>query len=361
VQTVCSGDSVEISVTFDATTFEWFLNGAIIPGVTGTRFVARTSGDYFVRSVTTQGCPGVSDVVRVRVRNTSLRFEPSTVDFGVLGACVPSTEQTIELVNTGAEAMTPTSADFPAGFTLVSPTPGTVSVPPGGRIKVVLRFAPSTVGVATGQATVTSLPCAAAATVNLRGERTEALASLDRARIDYGTYSSCPGSVIRPDSTFLLRNQGAVPIRVRTPSVLPPFYLLAPQLVGDTVIPAGGTLAIRIQYRPLGADLDNAVLQDIGFAFTSASCSDTLRATLVAATYKPDATVQPQTADVGKVYACGAGSSVDTLLTFTNDGRVPVTIVTITNATVVGLPVTIAPGSSVTRRARFTVNRDSSP
>ncbi|MBU3742368.1 MAG: hypothetical protein FGM24_08805 [Candidatus Kapabacteria bacterium] len=355
LQTICSGDSVIINVTFDAPKFEWYVNGTIIPGAVGKQLVAKASGDYFVRSVTSQGCPGVSDIVRVRVRNTGLRFEPAALDFGVLGACTPSTERTIELVNTGAEAMTPTAADFPAGFALVSPAPGSVTIPPGGRIKVVLRFAPTSIGVASGQASVTALPCNAVAPVSLRGERTAALASLDRARIDYGIYTSCPGSVIKPDSTFLLQNQGTAPIRVRTPNVLPPFYLLAPQLTGDTLIPPGGTLAIRVQYRPLGADLDNGVLQDIGFPFTSAACSDTLRATLVAATYKPVAVVAPDTANVGSVYACGAGSSVDTLLTFSNNGRVPITISAVSNATVIGLPVTVEPGGSVTRRARVIV------
>ena len=355
LQTICDGDSVIISVTFDAQLFEWYVNGTIIPGVSGKQLVAKTSGDYFVRSVTSQGCPGVSDIVRVRVRNATLRFEPAQLDFGVLGACTPSTERSIELVNTGAEAMTPTAADFPAGFALVSPAPGSVTIPPGGRIRVILRFAPTSIGVASGQATITALPCNVVAPITLRGERTAALASLDRARVDYGIYTSCPGSVIRPDSTFLLRNQGTAPIRVRTPNVQPPFYLLAPQLTGDTLVPPGGTLAIRVQYRPLGADLDNGVLQDIAFPFTSAACSDTLRATLVAATYKPVAVLSPDTADVGSVYACGAGTSIDTLLTFSNDGRVPITITTVSNATVIGLPVTVEPGASVTRRARVIV------
>jgi hypothetical protein len=354
-QTICNGDSVVITLTFDAQQFEWYRNGTIIPGVTGKRFVATADGDYLVRSVTSQGCPGVSDVVRIRVRNTAVRFEPATVDFGILGACIPSVERTVELVNTGSEPMTPTAADFPAGFTMVSPTPGSVTIPPGGRIRVVLRFAPSSIGVASGQATVTSLPCNTTASMTLRGERTTALASLDRARVDFGTLTSCPGTVIRADSTFLLRNQGTTPIRVRMPNVTPPFYLLSPQIVTDTAIPPNGSLAIVVQYRPLGADLDRGVLQDIGFPFSSASCNDTLRATLIAATYKPSLIMTPSAADIGNVYACGAGTSVDTLLTFSNDGRVPVTVVSVTNATVIGLPVVIEPGSSITRRARVAV------
>lgn len=354
-QRICAGDSVLLSVATDAPRYEWYRDGALIIGATSKTFVARQAGDYVVRTFTSQGCPGISDVVQIRVRDASFTIEPPSVDFGVLGACVASTERTVEFVNTGQEPITPTSASFPAGFTLVSPTPGSVTLQPGQRVTATLRFAPGTIGVSSGNATIVSVPCAASAIVALRGERTQAVATLDRARVDYGTYTYCPSTVVRADSTFRLSNAGTTNIRVRMPNVTPPFYLLAPQVAGDTVLQPGRTIDISIQYRPLGGDLDRAVLQDIGFPISSASCSDTLRATLVAASYIPVVTATPLVANVGTVTACGAGTSVDTVVTFTNNGRVPVTLNGISNATVVGLPVTIAPGSSVSRRVRFAV------
>jgi hypothetical protein len=198
-QRICAGDSVLLSVGTDAPRFEWYLDGVLIPGATTKTLAVRQSGDYFVRTVTSQGCPGISDIVQVRIRDAAFTIEPPSVDFGTLGACVASSERTVEFVNTGSEPITPTSASFPPGFTLVSPTPGSVTLQPGQRITATLRFAPAAIGVTAGNATVVSVPCSASAIVALRGERTQAVATLDRARVDYGTYTSCPSSVVRAD------------------------------------------------------------------------------------------------------------------------------------------------------------------
>ncbi|MCX6140015.1 MAG: choice-of-anchor D domain-containing protein, partial [Candidatus Kapabacteria bacterium] len=344
-QTICKTDSVVLSTQTDAPTYEWLRDGTVIAGATLKSYTARVPGDYQVRLASTSGCPGISAIVKVRTPNVRYRFVPTSLDFGTLGQCKSDTTVSIDLVNDSPIAITITSAKLPAGFALAFPAPGFV-VAPNGRQTVQILFTPSTAGISAGTVTFTAVPCDVTATFTVRGIRTQVSAALDRAQVDFGTYTACTNTDIRPDSTFRVTNAGTSTIRVRVPKVSPPFYLLTPFPSAGIDVLAGQNLPISIQYRPLGADRDRGVTQQIAFPFTSSTCSDTLRAQLQAASYKPLMTVDPDTMDVGLVLSCA--STFDTVVTVTNPTPVPLTVTGIagTGFVFTGSATTIEPNTS---------------
>jgi hypothetical protein len=344
-QQLCAGDSLTITALTDAASYEWIRDGQVIAGQTARSLIVRQGGDYIVRTASNEGCPGVSPIVRVRIQDVRVGFSASSVTFGKLGSCESSREQIVSLVNTGFVDVTIASTTFPPGFALRSPAPGFV-IKAGQSQQVRITFAPPSSGTFNGQAVFTALPCSLAIPITLTGERVESAASLDRALVDFGTFSACPSSIVKVDSTFLIVNNGQGELVVQVPQVRPPFYLLTDFPAPKPVAP-GSSLQIQIQYRPLGADLNQGVTQQIAFPFTSLTCSDTLRAQVQAASYQPKFTVDPEVTDLGVLLSCQ--SEIDTIVTVTNTSLVSVTIERIESAdgvSLIGQSVTIPPSSS---------------
>lgn len=340
-QTICPGDSVKITVTTSASSYEWLRDGAVIPGATSNTYVAKLEGDYQVRIATQAGCPGVSATVRLRFQNVKVKLSPSAVDFGTIGQCRADTTVDVEIINEGQADVTVTNASFPPGFALVSPAPG-FAVKAGKRQTVRLVFAPAGPGTASGAASFLVQPCSTPIPFTVRGQRTAVSIALNKPGVDFGTYAACPTGNIRPDSTFCVTNSGTEPIVIGVPRVDPPFYLLTDIPKPVTIAP-GTRFCISVMYRPLGADLDRGVIQTIGFPYTSASCQDTLRARVQGASYRPQLTVDEPSIDLGAVLKCSP--SVDTAISVTNPSLVPVTVTAIVGADVsyTGGAVTIAP------------------
>ncbi len=351
-QTICASDSVVLSTTTEAASYEWFRDGQVIVGQSGKSLVVRQAGDYFVRTASSSGCPGVSGVVRVRIPDVRIGVSASSVDFGKLGSCESSREQLVSIVNSGQVDVTIASTSFPPGFALRSPAPGFV-VKAGQSQQVRVTFSPPASGTYAGTAVFTALPCSVAVALDVRGERVESAASLDRAAVDFGIRSACPTSIIKVDSTFKIVNNGTGEITIQVPQVRPPFYLLTDFPAPIPVAP-GASLEIRIQYRPLGADLNQGVTQQVAFPYTSLACSDTLRAQLQAASYRPSMTVDPSLTDLGVLLSCKA--DYDTLVTVANTSLVPLTVERIESTeglSMIGSAVTIAPSSTRTIPVRI--------
>lgn len=351
VQLTCPGDTLTITAETVAPSYEWLLNGIPLAGQTSKTIKVTVPGEYIVRVASAQGCPGTSQVVTLRHYDVRYHFEPASIDFGQLAACQTSASQSVTLVNDGTETIALSSISMPANFALQSPAPG-FTVPPGGRQTVRILFAPSGTGVSGGTARFTALPCSVVATVQLRGERTTALASLNRAGVDYGIYTACPTSDIRPDSVFRITNEGTSTITVKAPLLSPPFYLLTAFLQRD--LQPGESFDIRVQYRPLGPDLDRGVSQEMAFPFTSADCRDTLRATLQGAAYLPKLQSAEALINVGSVLSCVG--IADTVVTITNTSPVDAQLDGSTSSSVdlVDAPITIAAGATVTVRVNIT-------
>lgn len=351
-QVICAGDSVVFTAGIDAPSYEWIRDGAIVQGATGRSFTARLSGEYFVRVRTQQGCPGVSAAVRVRLYDTRFRFDPPTLDFGVLGACENSKPATTEIINEGTDSLTVTAANFPVGYSLVSPPIGT-KIAPGSRRTVVILFAPPALGAFPGQATFEVQPCRSSGALSLSGRRDQAVATLDQAALDLGTYANCPNTIIRYDSVFRVTNTGSQDLTIRPPQVAPPFYLITQ--FQQVVLQPGQSVDVRIQYRPLGADLDRGVINEIAFPFQGASCDDTLRATLRAATFTPSYRVETPTVSFGDVVLC-LRPTLDSVMTVTNTGSVDIDVRSLTSASIVAsdLPLTVEVGTTRSFRVSAT-------
>ena len=351
-QTICNGDSVVLTALTDAVSYEWIRDGQVVVGQTNKSLIVRQSGDYIVRTASAEGCPGVSPVVRVRIQDVRVAFSSASVEFGKLGSCESSREQIVSLVNTGQVDVTIASTTFPPGFALRSPAPGFV-IKAGQSQQVRITFAPPSSGAVGGQAVFVALPCSVSIRLPLSGERVESAASLDRALVDFGIRSACPTSIIKDDSTFQIVNNGTSAITVQVPQVRPPFYLLT-EFAGPVPVAPGGSLPIKIQYRPLGADLNQGVAQQVAFPYTSLTCNDTLRAQLIAASYQPSMSVDPTTTDLGVLLSCN--SEIDTVVAITNTSLVPLTIDRIESSegvSMIGASVTIAPSSTQTIPVRI--------
>jgi hypothetical protein len=336
--TICAGDSVVLTTSANAATFEWLRDGFVLPGATTRTLVVRQAGDYQVRIATAAGCPGVSPLVRVRTYDVKLRSVPNALNFGTLGQCKSDTSLFVDVFNDGTSVLTVTNVTLPVGFALVAPPPG-FQVAPGKSQRVQLAFSPSGSGVFNGAAVFSAAPCGVSTTCTVRGERNAISVAVDRSQVNFGTFASCPTSNTRVDSTFQIRNSGSDTIYVGVPRVDPPFYLLT-SFTGAKALPPNQDLAIQIQYRPLGPDLDRGVIQQIAFPYTSRSCRDTLRAQIQAASYVPRIAIAPDQLDLGVVLECAA--VVDTVFEVTNTSLVPVTV---TN--VIGNGIIYAGGSIV--------------
>jgi hypothetical protein len=297
-QWICSGDTVTLTAQTTAASYEWLKDGVIIVGANGRSLRVTAPGSYRVRTSSASGCPGVSALVSVSVRTISFHFEPASLDFGQLGECETSKPLSVDLVNDGAEDITISSIAMPAGYSLLFPAPG-FSVAKGSRQNLLVLFVPPSLGLTSGTARFTSSLCNVTVPLNLTGRKSAASVALDRAGIDYGIFSACPNSDIRADSGFFIVNNGSSRVTVTPPLVQPPFYLLT-QFTQVDLDPTEG-FEIRVQYRPFGTELDQGVSTIIAFPFKSSTCTDTLRATLQAASYLPRMTVEPTDIDVGTI------------------------------------------------------------
>lgn len=349
---ICNGDTVLLTADTTVSTYEWRRNGVPIPGATGKTYAATQSGRYQVLIESQSGCRGISEVTTIEIPDVQYAFEPTVVDFGVLGTCQSSTSGTVDLINEGEDAITLSQIVMPAGFALISPAPGFV-VQPNERVALTLLFAPSGTGVITGQATFTATPCGVQRTLELRGERRQGEVALNKAGIDFGIFTAC-APTIRAEDSITIQNTGTGPIRIGVPLVFSPFILL-PDDYPDTLYP-DSSFTYRIRYQPFGPDLDRGVTDVIGFPFASNSCRDTLRASLQAGTFFPRLELAESQIDLGFVLECVG--YVDTVLEVRNTSPVDASItgVTSTNVSPAGLPVEIPAGESRFVSVRVTPN-----
>jgi hypothetical protein len=341
--TICRGDSVVLTATTAAPSYVWTLNGTTIAGATTGTLVARQDGNYQVRVVSGQGCPAVSSVISVRVLDPQFRFEPPLLDFGDLGACESGRTAQTEVVNTGTTPITLTTSIFPNGFTLVSPAAGSVTVPPGGRHPVVVLFSPTGTGLFSGTATVNGQPCGARSTFTVRGQRTQAVASVNVAQVDFGEFISCASNDgVREERTFTIRNEGTEALTLQIPNVLPPFYLLP---IANRTVQPGSSVDVVVQYRPLSpAERNRGENQTISFPFVAGGCRDTLRASLQASTFTPSIEFSNVDINLGAVPGCD--TSFQSFVTVRNTGAVVVTLAHESGTLrVEGMPATIQPGT----------------
>lgn len=318
-QSICEGDTITLTVQNVSAIYRLFRNDLAVAEQATPSFRITEPGSYSVEIVTADGCVSMSKPIVFFTPDIRYAASEALIDFGSTGACSGNTVRSFDVTNEGQEAIQIARVLLSPGFALESPAPGFI-LAPGERRTVYLRFSPETIGLTEGVATIVANPCSKPLSIQLRGERTEMLAALDKVDVDFGVYTSCPRSTIRDTAVFTIRNSGTQPMRVQAPLVQPPFFIS----FQPTELSPGQSVSITIRYIPLEEFLNQAVNQTIEFPFAADQCTDTLRATLRAAAYQPLVLLEQDTINLGRSIGCSA--TVRGSVVIRNVGSVPTTV-----------------------------------
>ncbi|MBL7999873.1 MAG: choice-of-anchor D domain-containing protein, partial [Candidatus Kapabacteria bacterium] len=349
-QTICAGVGVQVGNPATGSSgyqYAWSpatgLSATNIAQPTATPAVQTT---YKVVVTDANGCKDSSETT-VTVRQPAATLSRTNVDFGILGACDPSKEESITITNTGSDDMIINRQQVPAGFVLVTPLPLTIAK--NGTQTVVLRYAPVAQGLSQGTVTLTSDPCDYALTLQLRGEKLQLAYSTDKQSIPYGVSLACSGSV-QWDSVVTIRNTGTDKMTVTSATVGSAFSIVTPTFPQD--INPGASLPVTVRYAPVS---QGTFSDDVRFAFTAGTCTNEIRVPLSALHIIPDAGVTPPSMVFPQMLGCDTRR--DTTITISNTNAVDVTVESIVGdaqfKVLTALPLTIPVGENRRIQLRF--------
>lgn len=345
---ICPGDSTSIG-TAAATglRYAWIRAQGLADTSLATPVVHPLSTTtYIVTAIDpATGCQD-RDSVTVRVRESLLNFSSTSVDFGSLDGCTSSRELTFFVRNTGNDSVSIGGADVAGAGFVVTSLP-TKPIAPGDSARITVRFAPQTPGGSSGTITIRSAECLQTWTINLTGIKQALLASASPLAVDFDLQLTCTSAA--QDTVIWVYNSGGAPMTIDPVLVNSPFTVTAPTL--PQTVPAGDSIALTVHFAPGGA---GAFVGDLRIPFRTGTCVDTIRVALRQTTARP-AIAAAAVVDYGTLTGCQ--SSIDTIITLTNVGVVPVSV---DSATTVGdyvlasqVPSTIAAGASAQLTIRF--------
>jgi hypothetical protein len=293
---------------------------------------------------------------------TSVAFDPSSFDFGVISPNGQQPRQTVQLRNTGTDlvqvnGLQTTGADPNAFFVNQNPCVGTTLAPAGqsgDSCPVEVGFSPFDRRSSTAQLEATTLN-GPTATLALAG--TSGHVALDAAPQDFGS-----SAVGEPGTTRVITatNQGNLEANLFVALITGPdidaFHVLGESCTSSPVAPGGGTCSVRVRFQPSAPGVKRARLALIG------DDDANLRVDLsgLATTGRPG--LAPTARDFGTRTIGSVSPPAD--FTFVNSGDGPLGV---GSASVVGLDAArfalvrddctgaqLAPGASCRLAARFT-------
>lgn len=272
---------------------------------------------YEVTVTDSAGCKN-KDTMFINVVDPKPTYQPPLVDFGTLDACASAAEQDVAITNSMTyeiriSGFTPSTPNLSLVTSLAVP----IIVQAGATTTLRLRVSPSVAGVLNGTFSFTGTPCS----WNLSGTFTVTKQQLT-ATIIPGTLSFGAGVVCQQAAkldSVVIRNNGTDALLVQPGIVSAPFSIVSP--TASVSITPGAQRTVVFQYSPSGAGAFNVVAK---FAFTSASCSDTLRVNLNAISADVTVTATPTIIDVGTLSGCE--TERDTMITVTNTSSVSVSV-----------------------------------
>ncbi|MCX6140131.1 MAG: hypothetical protein NTX15_04760 [Candidatus Kapabacteria bacterium] len=297
---------------------------------------------YEVTLTDSSGCIA-KDTVLVTVINPKPTFAPALVNFGSLGACTASADAEITVTN-------PTTYELQiSGFTpdkpilsLVTSLTPPIAVAPGASAKLKVRITPTVAGNSVGTFVVTGTPCGWLGNFSYTVDKAQLSATVIPSTVSFGAGVLCEQTA-KMDST-VIRNGGTAMMVLQPGVVGAPFSITSPTAVVN--LAPGGEQKVYFLYTPAGAGNFSDVAK---FAFTSGSCSDTLRVNVTALTSVVTVTSLPSTIDIGTLSGCE--SERDTTITINNTSGVSV------NVTLPATPeVIFTPPGPITIGARSTQN-----
>ncbi|MFN8366943.1 MAG: choice-of-anchor D domain-containing protein [Candidatus Kapaibacterium sp.] len=296
------------------------------------------------------GCKD-SSTVEVRVRQQAATTSKSSIDFGILGACDGSKEQTFDIINTGSDDMIVNRQQMPAGFVMVTAMP--ITITKGSTQTVTLRYAPASQGVSQGNAVLTSDPCDYAITLPVRGEKLQLAYTTDKPTVGYGISLAC-NSNIQWDSVVTVQNTGTDKMTIQGASVGSVFSIVSPTTFPIDINPAG-TLAVTIRYKPT---TQGSFSDQVKIPFKAGTCTNEINIPVSASHIIPDAGVTPPSVSFPAMLGCDGKK--DTVITISNTNGVDVTLESITGDAqfkmLTSLPLTIPVGEKRQIQLRFEPN-----
>ncbi len=304
---------------------------------------------YEVVVTDAMGCVS-KDTVRIAIVDPKPTVPAAVVDFGVLDACEATKDADVVITNPMPYELRVDAfaSDIASIVTSLSPPP---IIPANGSITLSVRISPTQVGVTTGTLRFSGSPCSWSISVPYRVEKARLTAAVSPSTLGFGASADC--EPVQRDTTVVIRNGSPDPMTVSVGTVSPngqPFTIISPTT--STVIAPNDTLVVIIRYAPTGSASFSAVAS---FPFTAGSCSDTLNVNLNATRSAVTIVSAPSIVDVGTLGGCQ--DAVDTVLTLTNSGDVPVTVTLPTLAGVAFTPpgpLALAVGTSVVVAVRIT-------
>lgn len=299
---------------------------------------------YEVTLTDSSGCVA-KDTVLVTVINPRPTFAPALVNFGALGACTSSADADITVTNplTYAIQISGFTPDKPILSLVTSLTPP-LEVAPGATVTLKVRITPTVAGTSVGTFVLTGTPCNWVGNFSYTVDKAQLSATVIPSTVGFGAGVLCEQTA-KVDST-VIRNGGTDMLVLQPGVVGAPFSITSPTAVVN--LASGQEQKVYFLYTPSGAGTFTDVAK---FAFTSGSCSDTLRVNVNALTSVVTVTSLPSTIDVGTLSGCE--SERDTTITIENTSGVSVSVALPTTPEVIFTPpgpLTIAARSTQTVR-----------
>jgi hypothetical protein len=350
--TICKGDTINIggiAIGLGDIIYDWQPTQGLNNSRIARPFASPdTTTKYRVIATDEVGCKDTA-FVTVRVRIQSMSVMPASTDIGVLSSCQQSRDTVIILSNTGEDDVILRSYNAPAGFTVLTSLPDTLSK--GEQLTLRLRFAPSIAGIVSGKLSLNTEPCKTVFESNIQGTKLELLYSADRAVVDFGTSVGCRTD-IEQDSIITLRNNGSEALTMNTPDVIAPFSIVSPN-VFPVIIQPKGELRFTVRYKPTAV---GQYTTDLRLPFVSGACSSEIKVKLTAWHKLPELKISPANTVFNTMRGCDP--SRDTVVTVTNTNTIDLDITTIQSsdpqfAVVTSLPVTVRAGQTSNIKIRF--------
>jgi len=200
--------------------------------------------------------------VQVTVEGGSLAFTPNLIDFGEVRQNTPSQPQTIELENSGTQAVNVlglvAASPDPSGRFEVDLGAGSLNIPPGEKATATATFYPGDAGPPVSVELVpnTQVPtCGELPKLTLRGTSVNQDVTVNPVSLDFGEVDCVsPGGATK---TITVSNYASAPATFTVSAPPASWFTVA---ADDTTVPAANgttpsTRTITVALKPVGADI----------------------------------------------------------------------------------------------------------
>ncbi len=310
-------------------TYQWLLNGSVIPGATNAQYMANQSGDYSVKvSNALTGCSSTSAIATIKPINVSLSSSTQTINFTDLADCVSFADDpsSLQITNTSTTDSLHLTALEPGHFSIVSPR-FPLALGPGQKINVVVRFTPTNSSTTSETMSFVASPCGATVNVTLSGRKPGVGTGLSTnvSSRDFGVIAWCQAQSSQ-DSVQLIVTKAT---DITAISVEAPFSVSAADAAGFHMN-AGDKRTIKVTFNSLGNPALVAA-KDLVVRFKTGQCDDSIKVNLRGAFTLPQLLVDVSVLNLPSLDSCSLIIK-DTVVHITNNSAIDVDLSQINDA-----------------------------